>query len=161
MIRQAVEADLPAIRDLLVKTWHATYDAIYGVGRVDEITGEWHSLPALKSRLDRPGAIFLVAEAQGSIAAMAYATPVDAMHAKLHQLYVLPDSQGRGLGYDLLAAVEAGLSAAQTLALEVEEANAAARRFYERHGFTQVGATPNCGAQNSGIPALVYEKSLA
>ncbi len=160
MIRPVRESDLPAIRDLLVETWHATYDAIYGVERVNEITDEWHSLPALKWRLDRPDAIFLVAEAEGRIAAMAFAAPSGSLKAKLHQLYVSPTSQGRGLGRDLLAAVESELSTVRTLELEVEEANAPARRFYERHGFRQVGTTPNCGAKNSGIPALVYEKSL-
>ena len=37
-MRTASERDLDAMRALLVETWHATYDAIYGVDRVTAIT---------------------------------------------------------------------------------------------------------------------------
>jgi hypothetical protein len=40
-VRTAGERDLAAVRDLLVETWHATYDSIYGAERVTEITDEW------------------------------------------------------------------------------------------------------------------------
>mgnify|MGYP000418633101 CR=1 FL=1 len=161
MIRAAREADLPAIRQLLVDTWHATYDTIYGLDRVTEITDEWHSLEALKARLARQEAVFLVAEEGGRIAGMAFAAQMSSAEGRLHQLYVLPDFHGRGLGSRLLAAVENGLGDINALSLEVEEANTSARRFYERHGFVQHGSTANCGAADSGIPALVYVKSIA
>ncbi len=79
----------------------------------------------------------------------------------MHQLYVLPDFHGRGLGSRLLAAVVNRLGKLNTLSLEVEEANTSARRFYERQGFVQHSSTANCGAADSGIPALVYVKSIA
>ena len=47
IIRDALAADLPAVRSLLVETWHDTYDGIYGWQRVAEITNAWHSLDAL------------------------------------------------------------------------------------------------------------------
>jgi len=37
-VRTASERDLKAVRDLLVETWHATYDPFYGVERVTAIT---------------------------------------------------------------------------------------------------------------------------
>ena len=49
-VRTASERDLETIKALLVETWHATYDAIYGVERVNEITTEWHSVAALKAK---------------------------------------------------------------------------------------------------------------
>jgi hypothetical protein len=42
----------------------------------------------------------------------------------------------------------------------VEEANAPAVKFYLAQGFTEVGRTANCGAAQSGIPALIFEKQL-
>ena len=39
-VRTASARDLPAIRALLVATWHDTYDGIYGVERVTAITDE-------------------------------------------------------------------------------------------------------------------------
>lgn len=161
MIRAARESDLPAIRQLLVETWHDTYDGIYGVARVTEISDDWHSLKALKLRLAKRDAVFLVAEQESRIAGMTFATHMPSGEARMHQLYVLPDFHGRGLGSRLLAAVVNRLGKLNTLSLEVEEANTSARRFYERQGFVQHSSTANCGAADSGIPALVYVKSIA
>ncbi len=61
VIRDAEAADLPAVRALLVETWHATYDGIYGWQRVAEITNAWHSLENLGAQLGRENGAFLVA----------------------------------------------------------------------------------------------------
>ena len=37
-VRTAGAQDIKAIRALLIETWHATYDSIYGVEKVTEIT---------------------------------------------------------------------------------------------------------------------------
>ncbi|TIU66551.1 MAG: GNAT family N-acetyltransferase, partial [Mesorhizobium sp.] len=57
-VRTASERDLVAVRALLVETWHATYDAIYGAERVTAITDAWHSITSLKTRLTRPNSEF-------------------------------------------------------------------------------------------------------
>jgi ribosomal protein S18 acetylase RimI-like enzyme len=160
-VRTAGERDLPAVRDLLVETWHATYDGIYGRERVTEITGEWHSTPALKARLARPNSEFLVADDGKEIGGMAFAVAAaDGKTVMLHQLYVRPSRQGRGVGGMLLFEIEDSFPDAEKLRLEVEEANQPAVRFYLAHGFVQAGRTANCGAECSNIPAAVYEKQL-
>lgn len=66
-------------------------------------------------------------------------TGVDEMH--LLNVTVAPDWQGRGLGHQLLDAVQA-LAQAQGLAslwLEVRESNHRARALYQRRGFADVG----------------------
>lgn len=160
-VRTAGERDLPAIRSLLAETWHATYDAIYGVERVNEITAEWHSLASLKARLTRPNSEFLVADDGREIGGMAFAAAApDGKTVTLHQLYVMPSKQGHGVGAMLLLEVEESFPDADKLRLEVEEANLQAVRFYRAHGFAQAGRTANCGGEVSGIPALVFEKPL-
>jgi ribosomal protein S18 acetylase RimI-like enzyme len=158
-VRTAGERDLKAARDLLVETWHATYDAIYGVDRVTEITDDWHSLAALKRRLDRPNAEFLVADDGKRIGGMASAA-ADAMGTSVmvHQLYVLPTMQGRGIGGMLLDEIVESFPDATLFRLEVEEANEKAIGFYRSQGFEQTGRTENCGAEQSGIPALIFER---
>lgn len=161
-VRTASERDLEAVKALLAETWHATYDAIYGVERVDAITAEWHSVASLKARLTRPNSEFLVADDGKQIAGMAFAAAAsDADVVMLHQLYVRPERQGAGIGHLLLDEVEQCFPDARILRLEVEEANVLAVRFYLANGFAQVGATANCGAAQSGIPALIFEKRLA
>lgn len=50
----------------------------------------------------------------------------------IEHLYILPEHQDRGLGVALLGKAMAG---ARELRLWTFQANAKARRFYERHGF--------------------------
>ena len=73
VIRDAEAADLPAVRALLVETWHATYDGIYGWQRVAEITNAWHSLENLGAQLGRENGAFLVALVGSEIVATASA----------------------------------------------------------------------------------------
>lgn len=160
-VRTASERDLAAVRALLAETWHATYDAVYGAARVTEITNEWHSVASLKTRLTRPNSEFLVADDGKEIAGMAFAAAsADGKSLMLHQLYVLPSFQGRGIGTMLLEEIEDSFPEALVIRLEVEEANLQAIRFYEAHGFARTGRTANCGSDQSGFPALIYEKPL-
>ena len=93
-VRTACERDLEAIRALLVGTWHATYDDIYGAAKVTEITDEWHSVARLKVCLTEPNSEFLVADDGEALAGMAFAK-AEGETVKLHQLYVRPAMQGR------------------------------------------------------------------
>jgi ribosomal protein S18 acetylase RimI-like enzyme len=121
-VRTAGERDLKAVRDLLVETWHATYDDIYGVEKVNQITGEWHSLAALRARIDKPRSEFVLADDGRAIAGMAFASVVDGgKTVMLHQLYVRPAMQGRGIGGLLLDEVESAFPEAEKVRLEVEE----------------------------------------
>lgn len=160
-VRTASERDLEAVKELLAETWHATYDAIYGVERVNEITSQWHTLTSLKARLTQPNSEFLVADDGKTIAGVAFAAATDDPKVvKLRQLYVLPAFQHKGIGSMLLEEIEDSFPEARTLRLEVEGANAPAIRFYEANGFTEIGQVGDCGASGSGIPALLFEKRL-
>ena len=157
-IRTANERDIPAIQKLLRTTWHATYDAIYGVDRVDAITKDWHSLTNLKASLDRPYSEFIVAEGSAGIVGMASASQFDPSYAMLHQLYVLPQTQGQGIGGDLLQEITEAFPDAKAIRLEVETANTKAVGFYEAAGFAAIDETKNCGNPASGIAAIVMER---
>jgi ribosomal protein S18 acetylase RimI-like enzyme len=160
-VRTAGEGDLEAVRTLLVETWHATYDPIYGPERVTEITDSWHSIDALRRRLDRPNSEFLVADDGERIAGMAFAAvDKDGKTVMLHQLYVLPAYQGHGIGGALLDEVLGDFPDAEAVRLEVEEQNSRAIAFYRTYGFEQTGRTGDCGVAGSGVPALVFERLL-
>ncbi len=157
-VRTATRRDLPAIRELLNKTWHATYDAIYGIDRVNDITDEWHALPVLEKRLNLPKTEFLVADDGVKISGEAFAEQISKDEIKLHQLYVSPDQQGRGIGKMLLEELEESFFDVPGITLEVEEQNKGAIKFYLTQGFEKTGCTANCGKEKSGIPALVFTK---
>jgi GNAT superfamily N-acetyltransferase len=123
-VRTAGERDLEAIRALLVETWHATYDGIYGAAKVTEITDDWHSIASLRRRLSRPNSEFLVADDGKRIGGMSFAEVDEAgSTVTLKQLYVLPAFQGRGIGSMLLDEVIESFAEAKLMRLEVEEAN--------------------------------------
>jgi ribosomal protein S18 acetylase RimI-like enzyme len=128
---------------------------------VTAITDDWHSIPSLKERLEKPHSEFVVADDGSEICGMAFASTLDdGKTVMLHQLYVKPGQQGRGVGGLLLDEIEAAFPDADKVRLEVEEANAKAVAFYLAQGFSQVGRTANCGKEQSGIPALVYERPI-
>lgn len=135
VIRDAEAADVPAVRALLVETWHATYDGIYGWRRVAEITNAWHSLENLRGQLGRDEGVFLVALVGEEVIATASARLERDGAALLTRLYVLPTWQGVGIGRTLLQVALARFPKAPVARLEVESQNEPAIAFYERMGF--------------------------
>ncbi|MEM4780378.1 MAG: GNAT family N-acetyltransferase [Halalkalicoccus sp.] len=70
-----------------------------------------------------------------SIERRLYAT--DAVRGIVHNLFVVPDSRGRGIGSALLSAAETALfeRGAELIALETLVENEDARRFYDERGY--------------------------
>jgi|SRR6218665_29689 len=80
--------------------------------------------------------------------------------AYLRTLAIREDRQGSGLGARLLAAYEAGCgSPPGGYFLLTSDFNAAAQRFYERHGYRRVGALPDFAVP--GVSELVFWKPRA
>jgi ribosomal protein S18 acetylase RimI-like enzyme len=161
-IRTATKADLPAVSTLLARSWHATYDALYGADKVDQVIATVHTVDKLAEKLARPDSEFVVADDGKKLAGMAYA----AMDAKsgdlvqLHQIYVDPGHLGQGIGKDLFAEIETCFPDAKRMRLEVAAENSRAIAFYERLGFHKVGEDPCHGAGLLDVTALILEKSL-
>ena len=158
-IRTAGKFDLEKIRQLLISTWHDTYDSIYGAEAVNEINENWHSRSALEDRLIKPNTEFIVADNGTKILGIAFAEQEKKI-VQLHQLYVDPDFQGQGVGKQLLQEIYFCFDSAETIQLEVDPQNTGAIEFYKACDFTQTGETQNCGKEDSGIPALVFSRSL-
>lgn len=71
----------------------------------------------------------------------------------IDQLHVLPQAQGRGIGSALLTLAQREDAA---LRLWTFQANAPARAFYERHGFTALKQTDG-HANDEHEPDILYE----
>ena len=158
-VRPVTQADLAAVQEVLVATWHATYDAILGREQVDAITTAWRSIEALERQRAAEEYYFVVAEIDGRLVATASARPGSDGRVTLKRLYVLPEAQGRGIGRRLLAATLASFPQARAVRLEVEQRNVRAIAFYERAGFRVVGEGDHCGGFR--IRHVVMEKPLA
>lgn len=161
-VRTASERDLDKVRALLVESFHAAYDVGHGVEKINELVAHLFSPAALKARLTRKNAEFLVADDGRNIGGMGYAAMSDDMTktVMLHLLYVRPDLQRQGIGRDIFAELETCFPDAEIIRLEVEVQNQEAVHFYERLGFVEAGRNENNGPDQSGIPTLVFEKAL-
>jgi ribosomal protein S18 acetylase RimI-like enzyme len=157
-VRTASERDLAAVRELLVETWHATYDDLYGRQRVTEITDEWHSIPLLRSNLEQPRSEFLVADDGKTLGGVAYAIASDdGKTVMLKRLYVRPAFQRSGIGKALLAEIEESFPEANTLRLEVAVDNHPAVAFYRANGFV---ISASSEADSSGHAVYNCEKRI-
>lgn len=143
-VRTASERDLEKVRALLAETWHATYDTFYGAEKVNELTAKWHSIEALRARLQRKHSEFVVADNGRELAGMGYAAMSESLEktAVLHQLYVLPKHQRHGVGRDMFAELETCFPDAERMRVEVEPQNLHALAFYRAHGFVEVAKHP-------------------
>jgi ribosomal protein S18 acetylase RimI-like enzyme len=143
-IRTAGERDLADISALLAETWHATYDSIYGVEGVAEISRRWHSVEWLRQMLRRDRSEFIVADTGTELAGVAYAVVGEDQRGvvELHELDVRPALQGRGVGGLLLEEMIGSFYESRSMRLDVEEKNRRAVAFYEAAGFVTVGRRP-------------------
>lgn len=161
-IRSAHESDLDKVKKLLADTWRDTYTPFHGDHKVEAMIAAWHSMKALKERLDRPHSEFLVADDGRQIAGMAYAamSRKNPKTANLYQLYVHPLWQRQGIGTDLFAEIETCFPDAEKIQLEVTAENDRAIAFYEGLGFVRIGDADNIGPPGADMPGIVMEKKL-
>ena len=133
-IRQARTEALPAIQRVLVKTWHASYDDLFGREIVPEMSARGHSLDALSELIESGVQLLVAVGSMGELIAKTGGKRQGGEVIQLLQCYVLPAVQGRGLGTVLLAAAINHLPGARVMAIEVKQRNVRAQRFYEEHG---------------------------
>ena len=124
------------------------------------------SAPAAHTRFEQglqQGDILLVSDWGGENRAVGFTwcLPEGAfgLSAYIRLIGVRPDHAGHGIGAALLAETEqlAG-EFAKDMFLLVSDFNVDAQRFYQRHGYTQVGAIP--GYVLPDVTELVFRKRL-
>ena len=139
-LREFAEADLPALVDLWVVAWRETGLPIDFDARRAWIKDRLRALRA-------DGAMIVVGlDASEKPAGF---VAIDPRGGALDQLCVAPAERGSGLASALLD--EAKRRSPGVVELDVNEANARARRFYEREGFSVAGRGVNA---RSGLPTL-------
>ena len=147
-IRDAVHADLPALRDIY-------NDAVLNT------TAIWNDQPVdlgnrqawFSARQAQGYPILVIADADDSV--LGYASfgdwrPFEGFrHSVEHSVYVRSDQRGNGLGPQLMAAlIERARSCGKhVLVAAIESGNAASIRLHERQGFVTTGQMPQVGVK--------------
>ncbi len=155
-----VEADLALPqhqRDVVAMTAAYACDVMGNGGPLPPDVLEW-LLPGLR---EHPTTIIFLAYVDDRVAGIAtcfrgFSTFTARPLINIHDLAVLPEHRGRGIGRALLQAVEqkARSGGCSRVTLEVQENNARARRIYEAFGFA-----PSISGQATG-GSLFYMKRL-
>ncbi|MGH3087151.1 MAG: GNAT family N-acetyltransferase [Rubrobacteraceae bacterium] len=156
-IREMTDRDLPGVREVARETWPATYAGIIPEDVQKQFVERVYSDDLLSWRGER--GVFLVAEDGGVIVGFAdFNKPFeDDRVVSLAAIYILPAEQRRGIGSELLREGIRRFPDANKLVVRFERGNLAARRFYERHGFEEVGQFEE---DFLGHPSRMVEMSL-
>jgi GNAT superfamily N-acetyltransferase len=137
LVRMATAGDIPAVRPVYLEAWRAGYQ---GLLADDELEAQ----PRLRASYDWLGAIsradriVAIAEHERIVGVVECEhAPRPGRRPWLHRLYVVPSAWGTGAATALLDEALAAVDRSQhpTVWLGVVEAQARARRFYERHGW--------------------------
>lgn len=164
-IAPATDEHLPIIRDIAYRTWPATFGEILSAEQIEYMLDMMYTLDALKNQIHEQGHVFLMATEPDSNVYFGYVSfelnYKNQPTTKIHKLYILPESQGKGVGNVLVSAVTllARQSGNDSLLLNVNRHNKAIG-FYERLGFS-VAATETIDIGNGYVmDDLVMKKSL-
>jgi GNAT superfamily N-acetyltransferase len=137
-IRQAAIDDVATIIDIAEKTWWVTYSPILEKEQIRFMLDEIYSFDKIYSQIKNNTQTYLLLEEDGKPVAFVGYSPreEDPEIYKLHKLYCLPETQGKGYGKILINTVaEKTLEAGKhILDLNVNRHNKA-KNFYEKMGF--------------------------
>lgn len=136
-IIQATKEQLPIVQQLAYTIWPDAYSEILSEAQLDYMLENFYALSALEDQMDN-GHVFLLAEEAGVFYGFAAyeLNCKNSQKTKLHKIYILPNTQGKGIGKLLLTEVEKCARAAKNthLFLNVNRYNKA-QSFYEKQEF--------------------------
>lgn len=137
-IRKATTDDAQTIRELADQTWQVAYSPILAKEQIDFMLDEIYDVDKLRHQLENNIQTFiLLMEGEKPVAFAAFSPrDEDPEVYKLHKLYCLPETQGKGYGKVLINEVmqETLKAGKHLLDLNVNRLNKA-KTFYEKMGF--------------------------
>ncbi len=137
LIRQATVADVETIRQLAEDIWWPNYSSIISADQISFMLRDRYSNKAIAEQVEQAEQIyFLVFDDERAVGFAAYGSTDDEAVYRLHKLYCLPSTHGKGFGKALLNHViaETKKLGAKTLELNVHRSNPA-KTFYDKMGF--------------------------
>jgi diamine N-acetyltransferase len=141
IIRHLAKEKLSKVQSIAHRTWPSTFANILSPEQIEYMLNWMYSLEMLESQLEK-GHVFLLAEENGEELGFAgfELNVAEGPKAKLHKIYLLPTSQGKGVGKALIFEVAERAKAAgqKSLLLNVNKYNQKAIDFYIKIGFQEI-----------------------
>lgn len=140
-IRTALAADAPFIHQIAEATWFNAYEPIIGREQVQYMLDAMYDTEVLAQQISNNEQTYLLLFENNTPVAFASYAPrkENQVVYKLHKLYCLEETRGKGYGRMLVNAVEDAVKQnnSNILELNVNRYNPA-KNFYEKIGFTVV-----------------------
>ncbi len=142
-IRPATPADYVTIERIAHETWPDTYGSILSAGQFDYMLNWMYSPEAIAEQIEQNNHVFLMAvsDTGETVGYVSFEVNYKPEITKIHKLYLLPQTQGQGIGRLLINEVaQRALAAGNTaLGLNVNRQNRAVQ-FYERMDFSIIAS---------------------
>jgi ribosomal protein S18 acetylase RimI-like enzyme len=134
-IREAIQKDIPLIRELTYKVWPQTYVSMLSKEQIDYMLTLMYSQESLEKQMKEGSQFFIVSDNDEPVG-FASIKQTDSSSFKLDKIYILQSQQGKGTGRCVLDHIirEIQKKGATTFWLQVKRDNPA-RSFYEKNGF--------------------------
>lgn len=139
-VRVATIADAEVIHSVALQSWEPTYRSIISAQQIQFMFERLLSLDAIRKQMAENDGTYLLQWAEDVPTGFAFVAPTsEPATMKLHRLYMVPETQRKGLGTHLLEAVErfAIENGADRLVLNVNRFNSA-QEFYRKRGYVVV-----------------------
>lgn len=141
-MRPATIDDYDAIYNIAITTWKDTYGTILSAEQFDYMINLMYSKSAISEQMNSKGHKFYMVENEEGIPFGFCSYEIDNQpgKTKLHKLYVLPQTHGKGVGRSFINLVEeaARNNGNTSVILNVNRFNPA-YEFYLRVGFNNMG----------------------
>lgn len=138
-IRLATEDDLITVEQLAREIWPVAYEGIVAPEQLAYMLDLIYNNATLRDQMQHQHHTFLMADLDGQPVAFAAFSTIEPGVSKLHKIYVHQNTQGKGVGKQLIDYIISRLQSQSihTLRLNVNRQNKA-RFFYEKLGFVVI-----------------------
>jgi ribosomal protein S18 acetylase RimI-like enzyme len=161
-IREASEADVPAISSFFLEMWRQSGPEAPGfAGATEEVIAEIAAPEAIRARIGGPSRRMFLAYLADSVVGFAATRTVGDQSIELAGVVVLDAMIGRGIGTPLVAAaVESARGHGFSLmTVSTETENERALRFYRARGFEVTGKSITT-VEDTEVPVTDLERPL-
>ena len=99
-LQKATEKDIPLIQELAEKSWRANYPGILSAKQIDFMLDLMYSEKEIKSQFENPNYhyYFILNEENDRVGIMGFENSYEPKTTKLHRIYLLKETKGKGLG---------------------------------------------------------------
>lgn len=135
--KKAIETDIELIRELAEKSWNAAYSDILSKEQIEYMLNEMYSEKEISAHLQNPNYQYhIIFNDEIPVGFMGFEFHYEEKTTKLHRIYLLPESKGKGIGkiaMNFLKEIVAK-SSDKRIILNVNKDNVA-KKIYESQGF--------------------------